>query len=104
MHDAAGTAAERTALAWSRTSLAVLTNGGLLLLRHVTGAGGALQWATVGTALAIAALVVVLGRVRAQQVRNGGTQPPGPSAAVVVTLGFAVTGFGVFVTAGLLVF
>jgi len=37
-------------------------------------------------------------------VRNGGTQPPGPSAAVVVTLGFAVTVFGVFVTAGLLVF
>jgi uncharacterized membrane protein YidH (DUF202 family) len=103
MHDAAGTAAERTALAWSRTSLAVLTNGGLLLLRHVTGAG-AVQWASVGAALAIAVLVLIFGRVRAQQVRNGGTQPPGPSAAMVVTLGFAVAVFGVFVTAGLLVF
>ncbi len=103
MHDAAGTAAERTALAWTRTSLAVLTNGGLLLLRHVTGAG-AVQWASVGAALAIAVLVLIFGRVRAQQVRNGGTQPPGPSAAMVVTLGVAVAVFGVFVTAGLLVF
>ncbi|MGZ4524044.1 MAG: DUF202 domain-containing protein, partial [Mycobacteriaceae bacterium] len=35
-----GLAAERTALAWSRTSLAVLGNGGLLLLRHFGDAVG----------------------------------------------------------------
>lgn len=98
-----GLAAERTALAWSRTSLAVLANGGLLLLRHLSGAGDVFGLALVIAAVGIAVLVVAFGRLRATQVRAGRLMPPGPSMGVVVALGVSVSAFAVLVTFGLLV-
>lgn len=97
-----GLAAERTALAWTRTSLAVLADGGLLLLRHVTGQPGKLETVLGIVSAAIAVLVVLCGRLRAKQIRDGGTHPPGPSPAIVLTLGLTVAAFGLFVTVRLL--
>src|SRR5262249_20704169 len=45
---------ERTTMAWTRTSLAVLANGALLLLREIHGDAGALQLVAVGVAAALA--------------------------------------------------
>ncbi len=97
-----GLAAERTALAWSRTSLAFLANGGLLLLRHVTGSLRPVHVALAVAASAIAAMVILCGRVRVRQVQSGGRTPRGPSTAMVFVLGFAVAIFGALVTVSLL--
>lgn len=99
-----GLAAERTSLAWSRTSLGVLVNGGLLLLRHFAGGVGAVEYAIVGLALILAALFVRCGRIRARQVRFGHGVPPGPSPMMVVGLGGFVAVFGLVVTAALATF
>lgn len=98
-----GMAAERTALAWSRTSLAVLVNGGLLLLRHLTASLGTLEAVLGVVSLLLAVLVVAFGRLRALQIRHAGAQPPGPSRVVVLGLGVAFTAFALLVTAGVLV-
>lgn len=100
--EAKGRAAERTGLAWTRTSLAVLANGGLLLLRHVTGEFGPFEVLLVIGSGCIAALVVAFGRLRARQVRAGGAAPPGPGTTMVLTFGLSVAGFAVLVTVSLL--
>lgn len=97
-----GLAAERTALAWSRTSLAVLGNGGLLLLRHFTDAVGPFELVLAIASSAIAVLVVLFGHLRARQVRAGGASPAGPSVTIVLALGLSIAAFGLFVTVSLL--
>ncbi|MGZ6880879.1 MAG: DUF202 domain-containing protein [Mycobacteriaceae bacterium] len=97
-----GLAAERTALAWSRTSLAVLGNGGLLLLRHFTDAVGPFELVLAIASAALAVLVVSFGRLRARQVRAGGALPAGPSVRVVLALGLSIAAFGLFVTVSFL--
>ena len=64
---------ERTALAWSRSALALLANG-LLMLRAGTHAGHTmLAW--IGAALLVAATVLIyVGRQRERQLLR--TQPP----------------------------
>jgi putative membrane protein len=64
-------AAERTALAWTRTGLAVLVNGGLLLVRTLSGRGSMASAALVVLALVVAGVAVVLGRRRGRALRAG---------------------------------
>ena len=84
---ALGLAAERTALAWQRTALALAANGVLLLVREPLG--GLVGALVAAAAFALAGVVVAVGRRRAQQLqdRSGqGIGPPGPER-----LGAAVT-------------
>jgi uncharacterized membrane protein YidH (DUF202 family) len=67
-------AAERTALAWTRTGLAVLVNGGLLLLRTLSGRGSVATAVLVVASLVVAGVAVVLGRRRSRVLRTG--HPP----------------------------
>lgn len=60
----AGLQAERTALAWSRTSLAVLANGALLLMRDLSQDRAVLGLIAVAVSLAVAALIYGIGRRR----------------------------------------
>jgi len=57
---------ERTTLAWTRTSLAVLANGGLLLLRDADSTAGALHLVAAGVAVALALSTYLIG-VRRQR-------------------------------------
>ena len=97
-----GLAAERTALAWTRTSLAVLVNGALLLVRHFVGGVGAIHLAIAALACVIAGMIVFIGRIRGREMRMGGDTPPGPRPLLVVVLGASLAAFGVVVTAGAL--
>ncbi|HET9257568.1 MAG TPA: DUF202 domain-containing protein [Pseudonocardiaceae bacterium] len=55
---------ERTALAWSRTSVGVLGNGALLLLRDLGHGAGPARWCAAGAAGVIAAGIYLVGRRR----------------------------------------
>ncbi|HTF54858.1 MAG TPA: DUF202 domain-containing protein [Pseudonocardia sp.] len=55
---------ERTALAWSRTSQAVLANGALLLLRDTAHYGGPLRFLPAAAAMVIAGATYLIGRRR----------------------------------------
>ncbi|MDQ2708099.1 MAG: DUF202 domain-containing protein [Actinomycetota bacterium] len=61
-----GLQAERTALSWSRTSLGVLGNGALLLLRDLHDYTGPLRLVPAGLALVVALLTYLVG-VRRQR-------------------------------------
>jgi uncharacterized membrane protein YidH (DUF202 family) len=57
---------ERTTLAWTRTSLAALANGALLLLRDTHGEASALQLVAAGAAALLALSTYLIG-VRRQR-------------------------------------
>jgi uncharacterized membrane protein YidH (DUF202 family) len=61
-----GTQPERTTLAWTRTSLAVLANGAILLLQRTHGDVGPLRFVAAGIAalLAVAAYLIGFRRQR----------------------------------------
>jgi uncharacterized membrane protein YidH (DUF202 family) len=59
-----GLQAERTALAWGRTSLAVLVNGILLILKDPRHYDGPLPVVGAGFAVVIAVTVYLIGRRR----------------------------------------
>jgi uncharacterized membrane protein YidH (DUF202 family) len=52
---------ERTALAWARTSFAVLANGILLMLKNFHGPAGPLRLVAAGLAVAFAISVYLIG-------------------------------------------
>ena len=62
-HDA-GLQPERTALAWTRTSFAVLANGALLMVRNFHGHNGAFRLFAVGLAVTVALSTYLIGRLR----------------------------------------
>lgn len=59
-----GLQAERTALAWTRTSFGVLANGALLTLRAFHDCNGTFRLLAVGLAAAIALSTHLIGRRR----------------------------------------
>ena len=83
----AGLAAERTALAWQRTSLALAVNGGLLLVRSPLG--GTAGAAVAGAAFLLAGWVAVLASRRRRSLERdaGRAAVSGP---VVTALAAAV--------------
>src|SRR5215470_14453562 len=52
---------ERTTLAWTRTSLAVLANGAILLLRDTHSGAGVLHFVAAGVAAVLALLIYLIG-------------------------------------------
>ena len=61
-----GLQAERTALAWTRTSFAVLANGALLILRDFHSYAGLLRLAAAGLAVTVTLSTYLIG-VRRQR-------------------------------------
>jgi uncharacterized membrane protein YidH (DUF202 family) len=59
-----GLAAERTALAWTRTLLAVLANGALLMVRSNHGCNGSVRLFAVDFAVTLALITCLIGRRR----------------------------------------
>ena len=94
---------ERTTMAWTRTSFAVLGNGGLLLLKNFHGHAGTVRLVAVGLALAIALLMYLIG-VRRQRTlsRRPLPQPITPRRDVYL-VGTAVVLLIVVTLVGLLV-
>jgi uncharacterized membrane protein YidH (DUF202 family) len=70
---ATGLQPERTALAWTRTSFAVLANGALLMVRNLHGENGfrgdngSFRLFAVGVAIALALCIYLIG-VRRQRI------------------------------------
>jgi uncharacterized membrane protein YidH (DUF202 family) len=87
---------ERTALAWQRTSLAIVANG-LLLLAHPTSRSHVLLAGLAGT---LAALTYGLGRRRRRTLRTRPVSAAAVPAGYVVTVGVsqALLGFLVVLT------
>jgi uncharacterized membrane protein YidH (DUF202 family) len=61
---------ERTSLAWSRTSIAVLGNGVLLLVHDIHGHSGPLRLIPAGLAIVVALLTYLVGRRRQRVLRR----------------------------------
>jgi uncharacterized membrane protein YidH (DUF202 family) len=94
-----GLQAERTALAWSRTSLGVLVNGVLLVVKHPRNDAGPLA---AGLALIIAVTIYLVG-VRRQRTLARKPLPARVTArgqihvvGVAVLVLVAVTALGLF--------
>ncbi|UZJ23410.1 DUF202 domain-containing protein [Rhodococcus antarcticus] len=90
--------AERTALAWSRTSLALLGNGALVLLRHLHVDGRPVEVVLAALAVALAVAVALVGRHRNRLLLRGDT--PTVSRALL-PMGWLIAGFCVFATVAL---
>jgi uncharacterized membrane protein YidH (DUF202 family) len=101
-----GLQAERTALAWSRTSLAVLVNGLLLVLKELSSRTGAMALAAAGLAGIIAVGVYLIGVRRQRSLARrplplrltAGAQVHAVGTSVLVLI--AVTALGLFLGAG----
>jgi uncharacterized membrane protein YidH (DUF202 family) len=63
-------AAERTALAWTRTVLAVLANGALLMVRSIHGYNGSIRLFAVGVAVTLALSSCLVGRRRQRKLAH----------------------------------
>jgi uncharacterized membrane protein YidH (DUF202 family) len=101
-----GLQAERTALAWSRTSLAVLVNGLLLGLKELSSRTGPMVLVAAGLAGIIAVGVYLIGVRRQRSLARrplpirvtGGAEVHAVGIAVLVLI--AVTALGLFLGAG----
>ncbi len=83
----------RTSLAWSRTSLSLLANAGLLLVRDPLGRGAGVLLAGIALALAVGAALVARHRVDALVA----PAPHGTAEREIVLLGCAVGGLSLAV-------
>jgi uncharacterized membrane protein YidH (DUF202 family) len=80
-----GLQAQRTSLAWTRTSFAVLANGAVLMLHDIAHHRAGFGLAAAGVAVAVAALTYLIG-MRRQRVLARHPLPPrlAPRLEVVV--------------------
>lgn len=91
----AGLRAERTGLAWSRTSLGVATNAALLAIRELGHAQLGLALVLASLALVLAVATAIYGRHRTRALRHAPLPaPPAPSRAVL-ELGSGVVLLGI---------
>lgn len=92
----AGMARERTSLAWTRTSLALLANGLLVVVRHENDFPWAVSAALSTLALAVAALALSHAVRRSRAMRHpgagcaGAPTNHGPATVAVLSLGLGV--------------
>lgn len=82
-----GLPAERTALAWTRTSLAVLANGAVLLLGDVSQQRAAVGVAAVGLSVVVALGTFAIGQRRQRRL----TKDPLPQRLTPVREVYLVT-------------
>jgi uncharacterized membrane protein YidH (DUF202 family) len=87
----AGLQAERTGLAWSRTSLGVAGNAVLLAAREFTHLEFSLALVPAALALVIAAATALYGRHRTRVLRHAPLPSPLAATRAVPLLGVAVT-------------
>jgi uncharacterized membrane protein YidH (DUF202 family) len=89
---------ERTALAWQRTSLAMLANGILLLIHRAHGGGVPLSHVILaGLAGTLAAMTFALGRRRRRTLRTRPVNDASAPAAYVMAVGFGQALLGLLV-------
>lgn len=86
----AGLQAERTGLAWSRTSLGVAANAALLAVREIGHAELSLALVAAGFAVVLAVATAVYGRHRTAQLRRGPLPSPLAPRIAVPVLGWSV--------------
>lgn len=85
-----GLARERTSLSWTRTSLAVMANGLLVMVRHEKAFPLPVAACLAGLSLVVALLALVNAALRSGVVRQPGAEVGAPTGSVV-TLGVGVT-------------
>ncbi|MEJ2861066.1 DUF202 domain-containing protein [Actinomycetospora flava] len=86
----AGLQAERTGLAWSRTSLGVGANAVLLAVRELTHDSPGPSLVLAGAAAVLAVVVAVYGRFRTAQIVHSPLPSPLAATRAVPLLGIAV--------------
>ncbi|MCD2194007.1 DUF202 domain-containing protein [Actinomycetospora endophytica] len=86
----AGLQAERTGLAWSRTSLGFIGNAALLAAREISHAEVTLALVPAGLALVIAIATALYGRHRTRVLRHGPLPDPLAARRAVPLLGWSV--------------
>ena len=103
MTNAPGTQPERTTLAWTRTSLAVLANSAILLVRDTHGKASTLQLVAAGIAAVLALSTYLIGVMR-QRILARRPLPDGisPRPAVYLT-GVAIIALILLSTVSLMV-
>lgn len=91
----AGLQAERTGLAWSRTSLGVAANAALLVVREVEHTSLSLALVPASLALLIATATAIYGRRRTARLRHAPLPTPLAPRWAVPVLGWSVALLGV---------
>ena len=86
----AGLQAERTGLAWSRTSLGAAGNGALLAIREITHAGPTLAVVPAALAVVVAIATALYGRHRTRALRHAPLPVPLAPSRAVPLLGWSV--------------
>lgn len=81
---------ERTSLAWSRTSFAVLGNGALLLVRELDHFSGVLRTVPAGLAFVVAVLTYGIGKRRQRTLHRRPLPATITARAEISTIGIAV--------------
>lgn len=85
-----GLASERTSFAWTRTALALLGNGVLVMVRHEKAFPLAVS-AILGSLFVVVAGLVLVHAARRSQIVRRSAADLSPATVFVVPLGIAVT-------------
>lgn len=89
----AGLQTERTALAWSRTALGLLTNGALLVIGRLRAGRPGISDGLAGLALMLGLAFALASRRRARELRRAPQPVPLAVPGRVLALGTAVSGY-----------